>query len=256
MEETDFDTKQSESEQDVIAFYDGYAKSWDDRFGQSYSTEYFLERRWKSFELVCSESNVVFGSGLELGVGTGVYIVRESQLFDKLIAVDGSENMLGELRKKLSFFNISNVETIQANVIAIDQVKSSSIDCIFFFGLIEHIVDITSFLKELKRVLKVDGVVIGVTPNGKSPWYKLRAMVRGTGKHCSSDNYYTLSELNKYFKCAGFQVVSSLYWGAVPAGVSYATAKILSMFEPLIEKSPFKSYLGGLTFSFTKAPEK
>ena len=116
--------------------------------------------------------------------------------------------------------------------------------------------DVSLFLDELNRILKIDGVVIGVTPNGKSPWYRLRALVRGTGKHCSSDKYYTLPELNECFNKSGFKEEASMYWGAVPAGVNYIVAKILSVFEPLIELSPFRSYLGGLTFSFTKVSEK
>jgi len=136
-------------------------------------------------------------------------------------------------------------------VLDIKEVNDSSVDCIFFFGLIEHIIDVDGFINELKRILKKGGVLIGVTPNGTSPWYSIRPAVRGTGKHCSTDAYYSIRDLDNIFTPGGFSRIYASHWGSVPAGVGDIFGKLLSKIEPLIEKTPLKIYLGGITFAYS-----
>lgn len=250
MKETSFSTKSSKNEEDVISFYDEYASSWDQRFGESFSTEYFLSRRWESFENALKECDVANEQAIELGVGTGVYIEKSAVLFNKIIAIDGSSEMLKQLDKKIQSLNLNNVKCMKANVINITDIHESFADCIYFFGLIEHVVDHERFVKELARVLKTGGVVIGVTPNGKSPWYKFRKFVRGTGKHCTTDQYFNIDELNEVFLNNGFENIFTEHWGMVPAGINDHVARILSKLERLFEKSIFNKYLGGLTFAY------
>ena len=101
MQETDFATKISSTEADVIAFYDEYADTWDDRFQRGLATDYFLERRWRSFAEAVDASGVVCGQAVELGVGTGVNIERAAKIFRQITAVDGSRGMLHALQQKL-----------------------------------------------------------------------------------------------------------------------------------------------------------
>jgi ubiquinone/menaquinone biosynthesis C-methylase UbiE len=250
MNEFSFGTKASSNESDVIQFYEDYAASWDTRFGECFSSDYFVERRWKSFEQAIVQQNVNKGLAVELGVGTGVYISRLSSIFEHIVAVDGSQEMLNQLNNKLNKFNIQNVTTINSDVLNISQIEDSSVDCIYFFGLIEHIVDIDSFVKEIKRQLKKGGVCIGVTPNGRSPWYKLRSLVRGTGRHCSTDRYYTSKQLDQLFLPNNFERSYVNCWGAVPAGIDDRIGKPLAFMEPVFEKSPVARFLGGITFAY------
>ncbi len=252
MRETDFLTKEALEENDVIAFYDAYAPFWDDRFGNNYATNYFLERRWKSFVDVLNRSQVSKSTVIELGVGTGIYIERVSKIFEKIIALDGSQKMLDVLEKKISAQNINNISTIRANVVDLHPVDAASVDCVYFFGLIEHVIDTHAFMTEIKRILRKGGCVIGITPNKRSPWYKLRNLIRGTGKHCSSDKYYSIDELDKMFETHGFHKVCAIYWGTVPAGINESLAKLLAMLEPIMNKLSLSSYLGGITFSYRR----
>jgi ubiquinone/menaquinone biosynthesis C-methylase UbiE len=198
MDEKSFTTKDAKDENDVINFYDQYASSWDQRFGQSISTGHFLQRRWSSFESIIEDFNDR-NAAVELGIGTGVYIQKTSSVFRNIIAVDGSALMLDELQKKLRAYNISNVRIIQSNALSIPDITSGSIDCVFFFGLIEHIQNIELFVNEIRRMLRNEGIVVGIAPNGQSPWYWFRRYVRLTGKHCSSDKYYSKKELIAIF---------------------------------------------------------
>jgi ubiquinone/menaquinone biosynthesis C-methylase UbiE len=253
MDEKSFITKKSNDEDDVIEFYDHYAHSWDNRFGLSMSTKHFIEKRWESFERVLGNSKKS-DLALELGVGTGIYIDRASKLFSKILAVDGSKKMLIELNKKLDEKKIRNVSTLHSNVLSISEVSNETIDCLYFFGLLEHIVNVDKFVQEIYRVLRKDGIVIGVTPNADSPWYRLRSLVRGTGKHCSSDKYYKKRDIESLFLRYGFYSAEFDYWGAVPAGLkSKNVYKILSFIEDKLRKTRFNNYLGGITFKFKKS---
>lgn len=252
MKEIDFKTKKALTDNDVISFYDAYASSWDGRFDNYYATNYFLERRWKSFVEAVDCSHINKSRIIELGVGTGIYIERVSKLFDSIIALDGSKNMIDILQDRVNRNNITNVSTMRANVVNLHAISTASADCVYFFGLIEHIIDTSSFLSEIKRVLKKGGVVIGITPNNRSPWYKLRGFIRRTGKHCSSDKYYSMDELNKLFEANGFDKVYASYWGAVPAGIDDLLAKLLSKIEPFFENTFLRCLLGSITFSYRR----
>jgi ubiquinone/menaquinone biosynthesis C-methylase UbiE len=252
MDEKKFITKQSIDESDVIEFYDQYASTWDVRFGQAVSTKHFIEKRWSSFEKVLGESTMS-GVALELGVGTGIYIDKASKLFNKIIAIDGSDEMLRKLNKKLDKKKIRNVSSIQSNVLSIPEIESETMNCVYFFGLIEHIVYVDTFIQEIHRVLCKGGIVVGVTPNASSPWYRLRRIVRGTGKHCSTDKYYTKHDIENLFSMQGFCSSVFDFWGGVPAGLKNKTVyKILSFVEDKLEKTRFQKYLGGMTFKFRK----
>lgn len=250
MNENDFETRHADKEEDVIAFYDFYANHWDDRFGGSLATRHFLGRRYKSFKDVLDYCKVSCSQAVELGVGTGVYVNNISKIFRYIVAVDGSENMLNKLLLRLDRENVENVSALCRNVIDLHGIGDGFADCVYFFGLIEHVIDHDRFAKEIRRILKPGGVVIGVTPNGSSPWYSLRRLVRGTGKHCSSDVYHTEDSLDGIFIPVGFRKVVVSHWGMTPAGVGELVAKILISIEPFFEKSPLRCWLGGLTFAY------
>lgn len=250
MDEKNFITTKSYEESDVIEFYEKYSKTWDERFGSGVSAQYFLECRWNSFVNIFGDANK--NIALELGVGTGIYIDRCSRLFKKVTAVDGSRGMIEMLEKKLSANNISNVNVLQSDVLDLSAIATNSIDIVYFFGLIEHIIDTPRFIDEIYRVLSVDGIVIGVTPNKWSPWYKLRKFMRGTGKHCSSDRYYSVFELKKMFG-KRFSLMKISYWGAVPAGLENGYLfKFLKNINQFLDKTPLSIFFGGITFKFQK----
>lgn len=252
MDETSFSTAQSSSEEDVIRFYDDYAETWDGRFQKTPGTKIFIEERWRTFEealSLVSRRKVA----VELGVGTGVYIDKVARLFETVIAVDGSGRMLEVLRNKLSVLGTDNVQVQKANVLNLEAIEDDSVDVVYFFGLLEHVVDVDSFFSEMRRILNINGAIVGVTPNGLSPWYLLRRVIRGTGKHCSSDQYYTKRKLALLVRRHALHLESVRFWGMVPAGTSGFALSALSGFGKVISHSPLRLFLGGLTFVVKKS---
>lgn len=246
--ETNFETMQSSSSTDVVTFYDQYAENWDERFGSTLATSIFLQQRLSSFLRVVSNLSGL-DNALELGVGTGVYLDAVSKKFKQLDVVDGSPKMIEVLQAKVQNSKINNVTPHIGMVEDMPFIKSSSKDIVYFFGLIEHIINMDHFLMEISRVLKPSGVVVGVTPNSASPWYQIRRFVRGTGKHCSSDHYYGKKEISMILESHGFVPEKFDYFGSVPAGLKGKfLPSILKPLDRAFSSTPMLSMLGGITF--------
>lgn len=252
MDERSFSTAHVTSTQDVVDFYERYARDWDSRFGAVPSTEYFLDRRWRSLATLVDEQHR--GRAVELGVGTGVYLGRARRLFNSIIAVDGSQAMLEEVKKRLDRERLQSIEVLQGDVVSLPQIPDGSVDCVYFFGLIEHVLKPEALVREIRRMLASDGVVIGVTPNRRSPWYTVRRLVRGTGSHCSTDHLFTSQELTHLFTKEGFSMERVSLWGMVPAGLhSPLIFGLLRFLEPIMESLPVvRSFLGGISFRARK----
>ncbi len=258
MNEKNFSTSQTSSDQQVVTFYDQYANFWDARFGNKgiKSISHFIERRLNSLlEILGPTERLSNKSAVELGVGTGVYIDTMSKIFKDITAIDGSKNMIEILTQKLTKMKISNVTPVLASVNDLAVIPTASTDFVYFVGLIEHVIERDIFVKEIDRILKPGGYVLGVTPNRISPWYKIRALIRRTGKHCSSDHFYSKNEIKILFEKQGFIWEQHIYWGLIYAGLSYFPYFILSFLEKIIEKSPLAFLLGGITFKVSKPLE-
>lgn len=253
--EKNFETVITGEDAEVIDFYDNYAQNWDQRFGdlKLKSNLHFFNHRFDTFIKMLKSSHKNIKTAVELGIGTGVYIKDLSKLFERVIAVDGSSHMIGQLKEKLKKFNISNVNTIVNDVTNIKSIEPETADIVYFFGLIEHVIKKDLFLKEIHRILKQEGIVIGIVVNRKSPWYKLKRFFGRTAKHCSSDHFFTQKELKNLFESHGFSWESHVYWGLVPPGISNSFIySFLSLLEPIAERSFLASFLGGLTFRVKK----
>lgn len=247
MDEKNFVQKKAENSSDVLAFYDAYADTWDQRFGITDSTEEFHKIRLNSFLKIADlhKEMVVY----ELGAGTGPYVKNIAPLVKELICVDGSKEMLKVLQK--NSVGLNNVVTKQ-----IDLSKPADLgkeaDLIFFFGLIEHVIDIDNLIENCKKSLKKNGKIVVISSNALSPWYYgIRYLFRA-GKHCTTDKYYSRYSLNKVMQKHGFKEETHQYWGFFPAGINGTMYKLLSLIGKLIQNSPLKIFGGGMTISYIK----
>ena len=116
--------------------------------------------------------------------------------------------------------------------------------------IIEHIINTNTFIENCKKMLKPSGRIIFITPNGKCPWYgKLRRLFR-SGKHCSTDRYYTKDQLDSVMCRHGFILQDFLYWGYYPAGVGNLLYNVLNVVGKILDKTRIQQYAGGLTISY------
>jgi 2-polyprenyl-3-methyl-5-hydroxy-6-metoxy-1,4-benzoquinol methylase len=252
MNEKNFKMGITKSSSEVISFYDRYAPTWDQRFGSRHSTQEFHRLRLDSFLRIANPKATDLL--VELGVGTGTYLDVLSAKAKEIICIDGSEEMLKVLREKHR--NLPNIKLLCMDLEHPQKNISFGADVVYCFGLIEHIINIDTFMLNCKSMVRKGGIIAIVTPNGKSPWYGAIRRLWRAGRHCSSDRYYTKEQLDELMTIHGFQPTEAIYWGSFPAGVGECLYKSLYLVGKLFEKTCLKKYFGGLTVSYVLKDKK
>lgn len=249
MDEKSFRTRQASSSKDVLDFYDEYAESWDQRFGDTESVREFHNIRLDIFLEIAELSKEKIAA--ELGVGTGPYVKRIAPLVKDLICVDGSAEMLKVLERKVKDFN--NVTLKHMDLSKPLKKVGIKADIVYFFGLIEHVIQIDNLIENCKMMLNEGGKIVVVSSNALSPWYYGLRRIFRAGIHCTTDRYYSRSGLGKVMEKHGFSEERCKYWGFFPAGVEGLTYKFLCGIGNFFGKTPLKIFGGGMTISYRRS---
>lgn len=111
---------------------------------------------------------------IELGCGEGYSTIKLSKMLPKNVQLYASE-FVGELVPKAQKLN-PDVKVIQESVYELTH-KDDTFDIIFLPEVLEHLDYPDKALKEIKRVLRKDGVLILGVPN--EPLWRILNMARG-----------------------------------------------------------------------------
>jgi SAM-dependent methyltransferase len=126
------------------------------------------QRLLKAYVLAAGQ---VQGNVLEVGCGEGRGIDWLMPKSTSYSAIDKIAEVVVGLKKKFPAGNF------QSGNIPPLPYADNSFDCVVSFQVIEHIADDASFLKEISRVLKPDGLALITTPNrpmslSRNPWHE------------------------------------------------------------------------------------
>jgi 2-polyprenyl-3-methyl-5-hydroxy-6-metoxy-1,4-benzoquinol methylase len=246
MDERTFTTQQASSSQDVLKFYDTYAASWDDRFGADDSVRRFHRMRLESLTKLARFQKA--DDAVELGVGTGPYVADIAPLVRSLRCIDGAAAMLEVLaRKNRALPNVSMQQLDLEQPIGREFPRA---DVVYWFGLIEHIINPEPFVANCRAMLKPGGRLVFAAPNGRCPWYGSLRKIWRAGAHCTSDHYYTPEECDALFARRGFKRSGLAYWGYAPAGVTGWLYSLLAGVGAVVNRTPLRKYAGGMTLSY------
>lgn len=106
-----------------------------------------IPKRSKVLDIGCNSG----GMGLYIkNVGCDVY------------GVDISKNLVSEAKRKGIKAILSNAEELPFH--------NNNFDAVVMGEIIEHVLDVKSFMKEAMRVLKMGGVIVGSTPHENGRW--------------------------------------------------------------------------------------
>jgi ubiquinone/menaquinone biosynthesis C-methylase UbiE len=94
---------------------------------------------------------------LDFGCGTGLVSIPLAEKIGKIIALDSSAGMLEVLREKLSSQNITNIQTVCAEIE--DAELPASFDVIFTSMALHHIALIEPVLRRFSELLKPGGIL-------------------------------------------------------------------------------------------------
>lgn len=141
----------SSSEGDVKEFFDQVAPQWEELSKNYYDESiknHLLDLR------ILKKSMTL----MDLGAGDGYMSRAVAGQVKKIIAVDISEKMLKELRKKAKAAGIKNIETMESDGQDVP-VENQSVDVVCANMYLHHIEEPELAIKEILRVLKPQGIL-------------------------------------------------------------------------------------------------
>lgn len=98
---------------------------------------------------------------VDFGCGPGSYVERASQLVGdggKVYAVDVHPLAIKSIKKRIRRKHLENVIPVLSTGYPVD-IDSHSVDVIYALDMFHHVKDTKSFLKELHRLLKPNGIL-------------------------------------------------------------------------------------------------
>jgi ubiquinone/menaquinone biosynthesis C-methylase UbiE len=148
------------------------SNDWD---AEGYADSYQI-RNTPSYHFFQSRSTIVMGylksidkgSVLDVGCGPGIYAPLVRQLGHNYIGIDISPKMIEVARKR--FASCADFEICDALHLPF---KECSFDAVLCLGMFEYISpgEEESYLRELRRVVKPEGVIVLSYLNVKSPYW-------------------------------------------------------------------------------------
>lgn len=146
---------------------------------------------------------------LDLGCGDGPLLVslyNNNYLSNakKIVGVDLSPERLERLKAK----NIPRLETVLSDACEVKQLEDTSFDCVFNTQVIEHVPDDKKLLKEIRRLLKKDGVLyISSVVKKKYGWYVHRCNGKWVLDPTHLREYPSQEEFVSLIESAGFKPI-------------------------------------------------
>lgn len=202
-----------------------------------------------------TKNNFKGGRVLDYGCGMGVHLSWLSKIFDNVTGIDLSQNSLDKAKKsqapEISQGKISLVQGDCENM----RLDSNSFDVVFDGGTFSSL-DLEKALKEIQRVLKHSGTLVGIETLGHNYLANVKRSMnvsRGTRTEWAASHIFRIEDLEivkKYFEIERLEFFHIVSWMFFPL-VSYPGGKfvlfffqkadrLLILLFPLLKKYSFK----------------
>ena len=162
------ETKQPVTLGEISRYFDGYSDPWKRPYVEKLESWYEYRpiklREDYAIDLISDEPR---GIAIDLGCGIGHALIRMKQLgFDRVIGVDVSPIMLAEADRLLKTEKMStSIELYHGDVRDLKLVSSGSVDVCTALGVIEYHPEDAPMLREVNRILKLNGAAVLQTRN-------------------------------------------------------------------------------------------
>jgi ubiquinone/menaquinone biosynthesis C-methylase UbiE len=143
-----------------VRYHDLASHSYDAKWGIDYGDKGAAQVLGKMQKALGSNGKHTYGSGLEIGAGTGYFslnLLRRGWL-DEVVATDVSAGMLQTLNASAERLGLTAVETAVCNAEELP-FGDDSFDIVFGHAVLHHIPDLPQAFREFRRVLRPGGVV-------------------------------------------------------------------------------------------------
>ncbi len=205
-----------------IEYYDKEASSSNEEIKEAGSLAGFNPLVLESYKFLRSLANAECRNKkvLDYGCGMGIHIIPLSRVAKEVIGIDLSQKSLNIAQKRISENGVKN-----AKVILMDAEKleftDNYFDVIFDGGTFSSI-DLNKALPELRRVLKQDGIIIGIETLGHNPLTNFKRQINKiTGRRTgwAADHILKMGDLEtikRYFIKTDIYFFHPVSWLAIP----------------------------------------
>lgn len=157
------------SQELLFEYYSSYEAptAWNDILIETNNERKYLQHipRVEKLHSIMKEFDIPSNVFVDLGAGNGNFAkaVLEANIFNDVVATDISDSCIDACKKQ-------GLQTIKCTI---DEFNNSSIDCITFNDLIEHVFDPYAFVLECYSKLNLNGILMLSTPNGEGFDFKI-----------------------------------------------------------------------------------
>lgn len=146
---------------------------------------------------------------LDLGCNNGQHTLKLAGKCRKIIGVDHDKKQLAIAWASVRDKKVNNAQFGIQDLEKKLNFDPNSFDKVIFLDVLEHIVNRSQILKEIRRVLKPGGLVFLAVPNIETSWKRLQQSV-GLNGYADPDHKieYTESQIRKDLGRAGFTIIS------------------------------------------------
>lgn len=149
---------------------------------------------------------------LDLGSGNGLYSIKSAPFVKSITGIEFDPKNLKISKNLVQQKKIKNINFIFGDLEKPLDFSSNSFDCIIFLDVLEHLTDRDQILKEVKRVMKKNGLLFLLVPNSQTSWKK---KLRKAGLNSFSDPDHKVEfsedEIRGLLKKHGFKILNLEY---------------------------------------------
>jgi 2-polyprenyl-6-hydroxyphenyl methylase/3-demethylubiquinone-9 3-methyltransferase len=209
-------TRPIASAEDLVRHFDRIAPDYEDTHGRARS---LLRYRLSIIERLLGPEQPD-GTLLEIGCGKAIHLIALAARFGRAVGADVSAQMLeGARRSAQASAWGDRIELRVDPAECLATVEDASVDAVLCVGALEHMLDKPGALAQVRRVVKVGGRFVCLTPNGDYCWYRALAPRLGLDtRHLSTDRFLTATELQALIRRAGIEPQRLERWRFIPKG--------------------------------------
>lgn len=155
-----------------------------------------------------SQQNKKIVHAIDLGCGAGHLSFSLADVVSHITAVDNAAEMLEVVRQQISDRKLDNIDTCKADICALP-FEDKSIDMVCSRYSAHHWTDLNIAMKEIKRILKDDGVITMIDIQGyDNPVIDTHFQTIELLRDRSHVRNYTYQQWANYFSEIGYEIKS------------------------------------------------
>jgi len=247
-----------------IEYYDAEAKSSSGSSKEAGSLQTFDPFFLESYQFVkrVLEKGYEQKTVLDYGCGSGIHVSWLAKAFNKVVGVDLSQNSLAKAKEIVKKEGIENKVSLIVGDCENLEFPEGSFDVVFDGGTFSSL-ELDIALRQIHRVLKPGGLLVGIETLGHNPITNLKRKLNEVlGKRTSwaAHHIFKVQDLElvkKYFDIVQVRFYHITSWAAIPF-LNLPGGKVFLKFletvdHLLIKTFPFlKKYSFKIAFVFSK----